>query len=194
MIRTKLIAGLALAMLACGARAEDAATSTTEMVENPAYKSWAATGLGTTVVIEGKTAASGMNMTMEITMVLAEKDAEKVVIETGMKMSMQGMPQPQEMPKQKTTINAKVPKGQENLPPDMKGEAKEAGNEKVEVAGKSYDCKVVEFKGGTGEGEVKGKTWNSAEVPGNIVKMTMDGVSNGQPMSVTMDLKSVDKK
>lgn len=187
MKRFKLVASLALATLVSAAQAQ-------EMVENPAYKSWASTGLGTTVVIDGTTVAGTMNMTMEITSVLVEKDAEKVVIETAVKMSMPGMPEAQQPPKQKTTINAKVPKGQEMLPPDMQGEVKEVGNEKVDVSGKTYDCKVAEFKGNAGGGEVSGKIWNTPDVPGNIAKMTMTGNNNGQAMTMTMTLRSVDKK
>lgn len=190
--RMKRIAGItlaALSVMAAGVRAED-------LVDNPVYKSWAAHGIGTKVYTDGTMAMAGMNITMEITTELVEKDAEKVVVETQSKMNMPGMPaQPPQ--KQKLTFKAKVPKGQEatgTLPPDVKGEVKELGNEKVDAGGKSYDCKVMEFKGTNANVEANGKVWTSPEIPGNTVKMNMTGTGNGQTMTMNLTLKSVEPK
>jgi hypothetical protein len=91
-------------------------------------------------------------------------------------------------------IASKVPKGQEELPEGSTGTFKVVGNEAVEVAGKSYDCKVVEFEGTSQGMKSKGKIWNSVEMPGAMVKMDMNADSPGGASTMAMRVVSVETK
>jgi hypothetical protein len=165
-----------------------------ELVDNPAYTSWASHKPDTTVTHEMKMTASGMEMTTEMTQKLLEVTPDAAVIEVRTKTQVMG--QTRESPAQKNTIKAKVPKSEADmsaLPPGTKGTVKEAGNETVTVAGNEYDCKVIEFTGEHQGMTSKGKAWMSDAVPGNMVKTEVE--SEGQMASkMTMQLVSIDAK
>ena len=167
-----------------------------ELVENPAYASWAAHKPGTKVVMDMATAMGPMNMTMELTQTLLELDADKAVVEAAVQANVPGVPAGQGH-KQKHTLQAKVAKSEaekSKLPPGTTGEMKEVAGESIEVAGKKYECKVYEFKGKNEQGEQAGKVWNTTEIPGGLAKMTSKGQANGQEMTMTMTVKSVETK
>lgn len=189
--RVSILAGLALAMaVTAQVRAEE------ELVDSQIYKSWAAHGVGTKVVTEGKMSGGPMQMNMEMTSELVEKDAAQVVVEVQTTVTIPGMPA-QQPPKQKMVFKAKVPKGQEvmgQLPADHKAELKEIGTEKVEVGGKSYECKVLEFKGTSPTGDASGKVWTHQDIPGHTVKLTMTGTGQGQTMTLDTAVRSFESK
>lgn len=145
-----------------------------EMIDNPQYISWSKHKPGTNVKLKQEIVAGPMTMTQEVTETLVEVTPEKAVVEMAMVMDFGGQKQEH---KQKRDVAAKVEKGKENLPPDFSGSMKEVGSEKVEVAGKSYDCKVIEFTGEAQGNKATGKSWHSTEIPGGVAKtdMKMEG-------------------
>ena len=174
----------------------NAARAEEELVENPAYASWAAHKPGTKVVMDMVTAMGPMNMTMELTQTLLEIDADKAVVETAVQANVPGVPAGQGH-KQKHTLQAKVSKSEaekSTLPPGTTGEVTPAGSENLEIAGKQYECKVYDFKGKNDQGEQTGKVWNTTGIPGGLAKMTSKGQADGQEMTITMTVKSIETK
>ena len=168
-----------------------------EMVDNPTYKSWAAHKPGTEVVMDLQTVMGEMKMTMELTHTLLEVNAEKAVVETTAKANIPGVPAGTNPPKQKHTFNAQVPKSEldkSKLPPGVTGDIKEVGKESIDVAGKTHECTVSEFKGGNEGGEQTGKIWNSADIPGGMGKMTATGKTAAGDTSLNITVKSITAK
>src|SRR5688572_17669390 len=184
---TSILALIALLLAPSLARAEQ------EMVDNPAYASWANCKPGSKDNTEMVMDMGGQKMTMTIARELLKVEKDHVVIEATTNMSVPGVPAGQGQ-KQKMKIAAKVPKGQEELPEGSTGTFKVVGNEAVDVAGKSYDCKVVEFEGTTEGMKSKGKLWNSAAMPGAMVKMDMTSNTPGGASTMLMRVVSVETK
>lgn len=168
-----LIVGLA--MFVATARAAD-------MVDNPEYQSWAKHAVGTSVTQHMDMAMTGMNMKQEMTHTLMEIKPDSVTIETKMTMDMGGQKQERSNTR---NVAAKVEKGHEYLPENMKGEYKETGKEKIEIGGKSYECTVGEMIGETPQGKMTGKMWRTLDIPGGLAKMEMQ---MEQPMAMKMSL------
>ena len=200
MMRKNPSIAAAMCVLACVALLSTPAAGQAadeELVDNPAYQSWQKHKPGTLVVYDMITAMGAFNMNMEMTQTLAEIDPEKAVVEVTTKMNMPGAPPGANPPNQKQTIKAKVPKKEAEmgkLPPGTTGEIKEAGTESVEVAGKSYECKVIEFKGKNDHGEQTGKVWNTTDIPGGVAKLNSEGQAGGQAMTIKMTVKSIETK
>ena len=78
-------------------------------------------------------------------------------------------------------------------PEGMQGNAKVVGTERIEVAGKSYECRVIEFSGEHQGNKATGKSWVSEEVPGVLVKtlVTSEGPVAAE---IKMELMSVELK
>lgn len=165
-----------------------------EQVENPAYKSWKAQKVGTTVTLESSSAVAGQTFKTEITQKLVEVTPEAATVEVATKIAIAGAP-PQQP--QKVKIPAKVDKGQATpgqLPPGVKGEMKDKGTEKVKVAGKEYTCKVYEFTGESNGIKTTGKSWTSDEIPGGMVKLESTSNVGGNDAKTTMEVKSIEAK
>lgn len=147
-----------------------------EMVDNPVYQSWAKHQPGTSVTQKVDMNMTSMTMSQDATQKLISVTPEKVVVETSISMDVGGQ---KKETSAKQDIPAKVEKGREYLPPNVKGTYKELGNDKIEVGGKSYDCVAAEFTGETPQGKVQGKTWRTPEIPGMMAKleMTIEGPS-----------------
>jgi hypothetical protein len=197
-MRSTLAAALGLALLAPAARAAEPAKPAApaeEMVENPAYKSWAEHKAGTTVVLESSTDAGGQKLKMEITQKLVELTKDKAVVEVATKLDLPGVPA---QPPQKQTFPAKVKKSEAQvpgkLPPGAKGEMKDKGSEKVKVGGKDYECKVYEFTGEQNGVKSSGKIWQSDKVPGTLVKMESTAKVGEQDMKSSMAVTKIETK
>ena len=177
------LAVLSMMSLATSTRAAD-------LVDNPTYQSWASHKPGTTVHLQQQMNVGGMSMNHEITETLKEVTPDKATIEYAIVMDIGGQKHEQ---KNTQSIPAKIEKGQEQMPPNMKGTVKDAGSEKVEAGGKSYDCKVLEFTGESPHGKSSGKMWRSDDIPGDLVKMEMkiEGKMQG---TITMTATSVEIK
>ena len=191
-LRSVLAAYVGLCLLAPAARAQ---SSSEELVDNPGYKSWAGHKVGTAVTYDSTTDAAGQQFKMQMTQKLTELTKEKAVIEVTTKIDIAGAP-PQ--PPQKQEVKAKVKKseivGTGTLPPGVKGEAKEKGKEKIEVAGKSYECQVWEFTGEANGVKTSGKSWTSDKIPGTLAKMESSAEVGGQKMKTTMAMTKIETK
>ena len=157
-----------------------------EMVENPAYKLWAAFKVGAMARSEMNTTAGDMKTQMEQTQTLKALTPEKAVVEMKMTMTMGG--NKTEMPAQSIDILAKIEKAKLAAKPDA--EVKE-GAEEIEVAGKKMNCKWTETKMKQGEIIITSKVWTAPEIPGSVAKM--ETKTEGQVKSETT-LKVVEYK
>ena len=192
-MRATLAAFLGLSLLAPAARGQDAAAG--EMVDNPAYQSWASHKVGTTVSYESTTDAAGQKFKAQTTTKLIELTPEKAVVEQTSKIDIPGAPA---QPARKEALPAKVKKSElfatGTLPAGVKGQAKEKGKAKVQVGGKSYDCQVWEFTIDANGVKSTGTTWTSDKVPGTLVKMESSAEVGGQKMKTTMALTKLETK
>ena len=193
-MRSVVAAFVGMSLLAAGAtRAQSASEG--EMVDNPAYKSWASHKVGTAVTYDSTTDAAGQQFKMQMTQKLTELTPEKAVIEVKTKIDIAGAP---DQAPQKQTINAKVKKsdivGTGTLPPGVKGKATEKGKEKIDVAGKNYECQVWEFTGEANGVKTSGKSWTSEKIPGTLAKMESSAEVGGQKMKTTMAMTKIETK
>ena len=165
-----------------------------EQVANPQYDAWAKHKPGTVVKYAQSTETMGQKHEGEITMTLVSITPEKATVETKVSMMSQG--KLQEMPAQKMDFPAKVNKSEAketgqpaaNIQAEMK-----QGEEKVEVAGKTYECKWTEVTSAQNGMNIVAKTWLSDAVPGKLVKM--EATTTGAMASSTkMTLASMETK
>ena len=160
-----------------------------EMVDNPAYQSWAKFKPGTTVMLTNQTDMGGMAMKMDMTYKLAELTPEKAVVEMTTKM-------PQAENTTKMEIMAKMKKEDVKdvaMPPNVKGEAKVLPDEDVKIGDKTYKCKVIEFTSEAQGMKTSGKSWTCPDMPGQMVK-TESKMSGTMEGTMTMVVTSVDMK
>ena len=164
-----------------------------EMVDNPAYKSWSKYKPGSTVTMGMTTKAAAFEMKADMVTKLVSIDKDKAVVEVTSKVP--GAPA---QPGQKQTVPAKVKKSEATsggaLPPGTKGSVKEKGEETVEVSGKKYKCKVMEFDGEAQGNKTTGKIWSTEEIPGMMAKMESNMSAAGQDMKVTMTVTKIETK
>ena len=142
-----------------------------EKVDSNQYLAWSKYKPGTTVTQKLDMKSPQMSMSQEISQTLVEVTPDKATVEVKMTMNMGGQTQTHS---NKVDLPAKVEKGHEDLPPEVKGTYKEAGKETVEVAGKSYECTIGNFEGESAQGKVTGKVWRSKDIPGGMAKMEMN--------------------
>ncbi|HVX83925.1 MAG TPA: hypothetical protein VH253_03840 [Phycisphaerae bacterium] len=161
-----------------------------DMVDNPAYQSWAKCKEGTTVTTKSSTEttvqgmADPMKTEATMTMKLVSITPDEVTVETTMSMGGSAMPATQQK------IPAKLEKGKENGPmSDQMKDVKE-GTDKVTVGGKTYDAKTREYTMEQNGMKSAVKVWTSDDVPGGMVKMesTVTGAANSK---TTMELVEV---
>jgi hypothetical protein len=147
-----------------------------DMVDNPAYKAWAAFKVGTvtkmsmnsTMTMNDKEMVTKMTMTST----LKELTADKATIEVVTEMDMNGTKTA--MPAQKQEIAAKVAKGADTQPAGIKVTEKGKGDEEVAVGDKKYKCHWVENLMTSDTMETTSKVWTCADVPGGTVKSVTD--------------------
>lgn len=172
----------------------NAALAAEDLVDNPQYAGWSKFKPGTSVKYSQATVAMGQNTEGEIVMTLIAITPEKATIETKMSMVMEG--KKVDMPAQKLDIAAKVPKSQAKDTGEPDGSAKaetKQGAEKIEVGGKTYDCKWTEVTSDQNKMHMIAKTWLSDEVPGKMVKM--EATTTGEMAStVKLTLAGVETK
>jgi hypothetical protein len=166
-----------------------------EMVDNPEYKTWAERKAGDSITYEMNTVAAGNTTKMTMTQKLLELTKDKAVVELSNKIEVPGAPT---LPPKKHEVLAKVKKSEAGplgkMPAGSKGEIKENGSQKVEAAGKTYECKVYEFTGEQQGAKTTGKIWRSEKVPGGMVKMETNADVGGQQIKSTMTLTKIESK
>ncbi len=147
-------------------------------VDNAEYKNWAQFKAGTWVKTQMVSEAGGNKTEMMTTTKLISVDADKAVVESTTDMKMMGQDikgQPM-----KRDVPAKVKKGE----PAKDAPKPEEGDEDVEVGGKKLKChwtKTVSEAGGT---TTTTTVWTNNDVPGTVVKMSMDGASKMESIVV----------
>jgi hypothetical protein len=171
------------------------ATEAAEMVDNPQYTSWAKCKPGTKITISQDLVFGAVHMSNSAAQRLIDVTPEKVVFHVVKTFNRDGQTDEKE---EKVEVPAKVEKGQENLPANVTGTTKEIGSEKVEIAGKTYECKVVEFSGELVQGQsvsgkVSGKMWETPEIPGGLARMEMR-VESAREMTVKMQTIGIELK
>ncbi len=125
--------------------------------EYPTFKYWADWKVGAWATHK---ATAGGGIVIESTVTLTEITADKIVVTSAGKVTVQG--------KEKPT----APRKQEILLHDPKmGAIDKEGDEDVEAAGKTYTCHWIQTShDSAGGGKVHVKMWLSKEVPGGIVR------------------------
>lgn len=173
----KLLSGLVVALTLVAAASPLARAD--EQVSNPQFTSWTKFGVGSTVTLAGTVDAGQVKVSLSTKRTLKEKADDHIVVEIVATTEIMGESHASQ-PKSRT-IPAKV----------ESKDLKEIGSEKVEAAGKTYDCKIYQWKdpsSNTDTGEVK--VWVSDAVPGGVVKMDV-ATRRGNIVQV---LKSVEIK
>lgn len=163
-----------------------------EMVDNPAYVSWAKHKKGTPVVMKTTSESKIAKSVMTMTSTLLELDDAKAVIELKGTNEVNGMKF--DTPPTKTELKKlmELPKGQK------KGEAMKPegfiaeGEETITIGKTEYKAKWTEVKMTSSGIEIKSKSWMSNEVPGMILKSNSD-VGGMVPSKVTMELIEIKK-
>ena len=152
-----------------------------EEITNPQFECWKKFAEGSnstiTTVIENK----GNKFTTVSTNKLVAKADDKMEIEISGTVDMLG--QSRALPVQKQTVPAKMEK---DKVPTQVAEA----TEKVEAAGKTFECKIYEFKRDVSGKPMTAKCWLSDEVPGGVVKMEAKTEEGG----ISAILKSFEAK
>jgi hypothetical protein len=182
------LAMVALWVFCASVRAQD---DTAKMVDNPQFHAWEKFGVDSSETMSGQIQTGQPQMPtipMEINYKLAAKAADHLTLETTSTMTVMG--QSHTTPAQKTEIAPKVK--DQNI--------QSLGSEKVEAAGRTFDCKVYEMEGkvtptspgpgGAAQKPGKAKIWVSDEIPGGMVKMEVTSPRG----NLTLTLKSFEKK
>jgi hypothetical protein len=110
---------------------------------------------------------------------LIEKTDDHLVLEVTTTVAMSG--KTESLPPSKITVQAA---------PDPAIGATQTGSEDVTAAGKTFSCKILTVTNSVAGPNVKLKIWTSKEVPGDIVKLEMDGPS----IKIRSMLKSLEAK
>ena len=151
-----------------------------ELVNNPAYAHWARFKRGTTVVQKQTvTLSDGRKIEHDITVRLAEKSKDKVVIETTQTPTMDGMVS---STRTFTTFPAKVRMERVHTPRATLDSFAE-GEEEIAVRGKKFTAHWVEAVTKAGDEVTTRKVWSAWEVPGGVVKETIVRKKGDQVLS-----------
>jgi hypothetical protein len=155
-----------------------AADSKDETVDNPFYKGWASSKVGSTVTHretvrfpkdspESKDYPDGIS-TKDVTYTLLELTPEKAVVKTVV-LDYEFFSTIEAAPT-KITYPAKVKKTY--LAELMSARGIKEGDEEIEALGKTYKCHTYEATIKSDSGVITRKTWANPAIPGGIVKRT----------------------
>ncbi len=133
------------------ARADD------QQVDNPLFQIWSKYNVGSSETFDTNINTGSMQMQFEAQHVLAEKAADHVTVTITQTMQMMGQAH---TTTRSQTYQAKIDAGN----------AQQVGEEKVDAAGKTWDCKVWELKSVEKQGDTV-KVWSNDQVPGGMIKM-----------------------
>jgi hypothetical protein len=151
-----------------------------ELVNNPAFAHWAGFKRGTTVFKKQTVILSdGRKIEHEITVRLAEKTRDKVVIETTISPTMDSMVS---STRTFTTFPAKVRLERAQTPRSSLDSFAE-GEELMTVAGRNVNAHWVEAATRAGDETSTRKVWSAREVPGGVVKETIVRKKGDQVLS-----------
>ena len=134
-------------------------TAPEELIDNPQFDHWAKFEIGSSATLSTEILMGGQKVSTVSTNKLLEKGDEQIVVEISGTMNIAG--QKNELPPQKQEIPAQI----------AKRSITQTATEKVDAAGKTFDCKVYEMLNDPGQPDAKAKVWLSDEVPGGVVKL-----------------------
>ena len=149
------------------------------LVANLDYANWSRYPIGTAVKIRSVTSRGPVETISIETYQLAQLTDTEVVVErqntTERNDGSYKAVNPPEMRKYKKSFSLPAGMKQEDFAkPSLK--AKSAGNESIEVLGKTYAAEVFTWNDHTEAGDMKVKIWLSDEMPGRVVQQTMEVV------------------
>src|SRR5262245_55064388 len=151
-----------------------------EMVNNPAFSHWAGFKRGTTVTQKQTvTLSDGRKIVHDITVRLAEKTRDKVVIETTMSPTMIGMVS---STRTFTTFPAKV-KMERVQTPRSTVDGFSEGEEDMTVRGQKVTAHWVEAVTKAGDEVTTRKVWSAREMPGGVIRETIVRKKGDQMLS-----------
>ena len=169
-----VVLGLSLGSFACGAASEVGKPAAKSTASNP----WGSFKVGSYVTLKSTVSMQVMGKAMDTTsqtkMTLAELTADKAIIDV--EATVMGNTSKSRMEVPLTGTAPGMPAANNGTPT---GQVK-TGTDTVTVAGKSLDCKTIEFESDAGGNKVNAKTWTSDQVPGGVVKSvsTSTGTAN----------------
>lgn len=146
-----------------------------QMEDNPEFALWSKHKAGTVVFMKTSSSAGGVKSETVMTNKLTEVTDEKLVIETTMKTTVNGMSF--DVPASKRDIAKKYDKSK--LAPGMPAPTglnkpegtTDEGEEKVKIGETEYKTKWYKTKTKVAGNEMESKVWLSEEVPGGMIKL-----------------------
>lgn len=157
-------------LFALAALAVVSAAHADDLVDNPAYQSWARFQVGATVEYLTVQDAAGNRSETKMVYKLIESTAEKVVVEMKMSTVMAG--QTYDQPAMPVEYLARMKASDLEAAKDPNVETSE-GTESVELGGRTYDAKWSETRSNANGMTTTSRTWMSDEIPGTFLKSTM---------------------
>ncbi|MGD0461058.1 MAG: hypothetical protein ABSB74_01085 [Tepidisphaeraceae bacterium] len=139
-----------------------------DMIDNPAYQSWAKYKPGTWVKYQTDSEAMGSKNTIITTQTLKDLTPDKATVEILSSMSVSG--NKMDMPPQLQEITAKI-KRPPAPPANSEAPKTEQGTEDLKVGDKTYSCKWTKVTNEQNGMKITAKTWTCDDVPGLVVKM-----------------------
>ncbi len=178
--RFLLIAPLALCLaFVATVKADD------QMIDNPAYASWAKFKPGTFVKYTNETKAMGNTTSTEMTQTLKSVDPDKVTIEIKTSMVVAG--NKMDMPATTQDLPAKIKKPDPGAAQPTDAPKTDTSTEDVQAAGKTFSCKKTTVTNDQNGMKTTATTWTCDDVPGSVVKMHSE-TSGSMTSSMNMDL------
>ncbi|HTL29438.1 MAG TPA: hypothetical protein VL282_09455 [Tepidisphaeraceae bacterium] len=169
-------------MLVVGVLLSCVISARAEQVANPQFDHWTKFGEGSSATVTTTIDAGGQKMSSESTNKLTAKAEDNLTVEISGSMEVAG--QKHTIPTQTQKVTKMVEKA------DAPQQVTEK-TEKVEAAGKTFECKVYELTKALPNGQtIKAKTWMSTDVPGGVVKME----AKSETGNFTAVLKSFETK
>jgi hypothetical protein len=166
MVRSKIF-GVLGAVIVCMAFVA-IAHADDDMIDNPAYQSWAKYKPGTLVKYQTDSEAMGSKSTIVTTQTLKDLNPDKATIEIDSTMIVGG--NKMNMPPQTEDITAKI-KQPPAPPANAEAPKTEQGTEDVKVGDKTYSCKWTKVTAEQNGTKTTTKTWTCDDVPASVVKM-----------------------
>jgi hypothetical protein len=152
-----------------------AIASADETIDNPEFANWSKFKPGTSVTIKTVTEFNGMSTESTAKTTLLEVGSDKIVIETAISMTVNGMKI--DVPAMKRDVTKTITLTDEYKKAKAEAEKQQAqvkteeGTETLTIGGVECKCKWRRSKISTMGSDVESKIWMCDDVPGVTVKM-----------------------
>ena len=157
-----------------------------QMIDNPAYTSWAKFKAGTFVKYSTDVNAMGNASSSQTTTTLKDINPDKATVEIKTSMVVAG--NKMDMPATTQEIPAKVKKPDTTAAQATDAPKSETSTEDVQAAGKTYSCKKTTVTSDQNGMTTKATTWTCDDIPGTMVKMeaeTTGSMTSSTKMTLT---------